>query len=332
MIRLNEKFAFAACAAEIAIDLPQTVLLSEEVQTTRKLPLEINERWTRWLGTARTDYLTRDSTLFLYTSLNSQTAGILDRENTELMGRVSNLFEALLLTGNIATRAPILATGAHDNYGISLRQTRETAAPLHSGGLHFDRVDERMLKEAFDLMSARRRFNTTARYDRIQRIFYIFVEAQREPNPHERLHQFCRTIEGLILPDAGKTQRQFASRTELFIGPHYHGLMRRLYEMRSRVEHMHDYEFRADLSERDRRIEVMRMAAFAGYLAKHCLRHFLLTPVLWPHYATAEALAAFWKLDVAERQLIWGEPINVTDFDRIFNLSFLTDKALGLET
>jgi hypothetical protein len=39
------------------------------------------------------------------------------------------------------------------------------------------------------------------------------------------LHQYCRCIEGLILPDPGNTKKQFRSRTELFIGPKHHVLM-----------------------------------------------------------------------------------------------------------
>ena len=45
----------------------------------------------------------------------------------------------------------------------------------------------------------------------------------------DRLHQYSRCIDELILPDAGKTKQQFRSRTELFIGPFHHDLMGEIY-------------------------------------------------------------------------------------------------------
>ena len=48
---------------------------------------------------------------------------------------------------------------------------------------------------------------------------YLYWRHVRLQDTLDRLHQYCRCIDGLILPDAGETKRQFKSRTELFIGP-----------------------------------------------------------------------------------------------------------------
>jgi hypothetical protein len=84
--------------------------------------------------------------------------------------------------------------------------------------------------------------------DRFTRVLFIFDNAVVMPSVHERLHQFCRCIEGLLLPKAGRTEKQFVSRTETFVGPSHHETMPALYQMRSKVEHMHDYEWPVGVS------------------------------------------------------------------------------------
>lgn len=69
---------------------------------------------------------------------------------------------------------------------------------------------------------------------RLFRTLALYVEARTISDNLERLHQYCRCIEGLILPRAGDTKRQFKSRTELFIGPRHHKLMDAMYEARNR--------------------------------------------------------------------------------------------------
>jgi hypothetical protein len=63
----------------------------------------------------------------------------------------------------------------------------------------------------------------------------IYYEARTTFNILDRLHQYCRCIDGLILPKAGETKRQFKSRTELFIGPRHHDLMGDMYDVRSEL-------------------------------------------------------------------------------------------------
>lgn len=69
-----------------------------------------------------------------------------------------------------------------------------------------------MLKESYALVEACRALEQSVRWDRLLRIFYIWSKAVREQNTHEHLHQFCHCIEGLILPDVDKAERQFIPR------------------------------------------------------------------------------------------------------------------------
>lgn len=78
---------------------------------------------------------------------------------------------------------------------------------------------------------------------RLFRTLHIYCEARSTPDILDRLRQYCRCIDGLILPKAGETKRQFKSRTELFIGPRHHELMGEIYDVRSAVEHLHENRY-----------------------------------------------------------------------------------------
>ena len=103
-----------------------------------------------------------------------------------------------------------------------------------------------------------------------------------------RIHSDCRCIDGLILPDQGKTRQQFKSRTELFIGAEHHGLMSELYDIRSAVEHLHvdrylepfDRNLRLDLLKKESIVEhVARTSLIKLFLIAACL---LTSPILMP--------------------------------------------------
>jgi hypothetical protein len=71
---------------------------------------------------------------------------------------------------------------------------------------------------------------------RIFRALSVYVKARSETQLLDRLHQYRRCIDGLILSELGSGTKQFKSRTELFIGPRHHDLMGELYDLRSDVE------------------------------------------------------------------------------------------------
>jgi hypothetical protein len=67
---------------------------------------------------------------------------------------------------------------------------------------------------------------------RLNRTLHLYQEARTTTDLMESLHQYCRVIDGLILPAPGLGKAQFRSRTELFIGPRHHDLMGQIYDLR----------------------------------------------------------------------------------------------------
>jgi hypothetical protein len=57
---------------------------------------------------------------------------------------------------------------------------------------------------------------------RLFRVFHLYLKARAIRDNMDRLHQYCRCIDGLIVSKQGEAKAQFKSRTELFMGPPSH--------------------------------------------------------------------------------------------------------------
>jgi hypothetical protein len=90
----------------------------------------------------------------------------------------------------------------------------------------------------------------------------------------DRLHQYCRCVDGLILSQPGSGLKQFKSRTELFIGPRDHELMGQLYAIRSDIEHLNEHKY-LEVSDRAKRLELVQKEVIAEQIARNALAHII---------------------------------------------------------
>jgi hypothetical protein len=148
------------------------------------------------------------------------------------------------------------------------------------------------------------------------------------PAVARRIRQYCRCIDGLILPDAGKTKQQFKSRTEVFIGSGHHGLMGELYDVRSAVEHLHENRY-LEKFDRALRLDLTKKEAIVEHITRTALARVIGDDALWPYFANTPALAKFWALAPAERQKIWENPIDPLTAIAGFDPQFINDGELG---
>jgi hypothetical protein len=132
----------------------------------------------------------------------------------------------------------------------------------------------------------------------------------------------------MILPDIGRTRRQFRSRTELFIGPYHHQLMGEIYDVRSNVEHLHEYLY-LETFDRKVRLDLLRKEAIIEHIARNVLARIIADHNLWPYFANTPALAAFWALPSADRQQIWGDPFDPNEALADFDPAYIHDGLLG---
>lgn len=163
---------------------------------------------------------------------------------------------------------------------------------------------------------------------RIFRALSVYFEARNSRDLLDRLHQYCRCIDGLILSEPGKGLQQFKSRTELFIGPRHHDLMGQLYAIRSDIEHLNEHKY-LEIFDRSERLDLLQKEAIVEHIARNALTRVIGHQPLWQHFGNTKALTPFWKLDPAERQKIWNRPFIVpSDALAGFDPKYIQDSQL----
>ena len=292
---------------------------------------DVPSEWREWLGSIRADQVA-GSNLFLVSKLASATPDVLDDENQSLQKRVRHFYVGLLLSVMFSSsHKPVMLTGARRDGVIGVRQQMDLERPEPQVFRPYPPVvtdDIQLAAQLGQKLDAMLSETVPGGLWRLFRTLHIYVETRAIKEPLDRIHQYCRCIEGLILPAIGNTTQQFKSRTELFIGPTHHGLMGELYKIRSNVEHLHEDRY-LETFDRDVRLELVKKEAIVEYIARTALAWIIGQDALWPHFGNTAALGRFWALSPDERQRIWGDPIDpmvpVADFDP----KYLHDGRLG---
>ena len=292
---------------------------------------DVPSEWREWLGSIRADEIA-GSNLFLVSKLASATPDILDGENRSLQQRVWYFYVGLLLSVMFSpSHKPVMLTGARRDSVIGVRQQRDLELPAPQVLPRYPPIvadDIVLAAQLGQKLDAMQPVSVPDGLWRFSHALHIYVETRAVGDLLDRIHQYCRCIEGLILPSAGNTKKQFKSRTELFIGPTHHDLMGALYDIRSDVEHLHENRY-LETFDRGVRLNLVKKEAIVEYVARAALVRIISQDALWPHFGNTVALKKFWALSRDERQNIWGDPIDpmvpVADFDP----NYLHDGRLG---
>jgi hypothetical protein len=287
--------------------------------------------WREWLGSIRAEEV-EDCNLFLLSKLPSSTPDVLDAENETLKQRVWNFYVGLLLASTFApAHKPVILTGSRRAGEIDIRQKQDLDSPVPCLFRRYPPVvseDIRLAAQLGENLEALAAALPSDGHWRLFRTLHVYMEARTTTEIVDRLHQYCRCIDGLILPDAGQTKRQFKSRTELFIGPRHHGMMDEIYDVRSAVEHLHENRY-LESFDRTTRLDLLKKEAIAEHIARTSLARILGRNALWPHFANTSALANFWALTAVERRQIWGDPIDPMHAIADFDPKYIHDGLLG---
>ncbi len=326
----DEKYALVGLSVKFDERIPSGEIapnLSVLTDTTFNVP----PHWQKWLGSIRAQQI-ENCNLFLLTKLASLTPNVLDAENQTLQERVFNFYVGLLLASTFAPAdRPVMLTGSRLDGEIDVRQQGDFDSPVPCLFRRYPPVMPEEIQLAAQLaekLDALATIPLPGGHWRLSRTLHIYKEARTNGDILDRLHQYCRCIDGLILPDPGETKRQFKSRTELFIGPRHHDMMGELYDIRSAVEHLHENRY-LDPFDRATRLDLLKKEAIVEYIARTALARIVADDTLRSHFANTPTLAIFWQLPAVERQRIWGDPINPLDTIADFNPRHIHDGQLG---
>ncbi len=322
LIGLSVKFDRQLSLGEVAPDLWALADLNFDV------PLQ----WQEWLGSIRIEEFGACN-LFLLSKLASLTPDVLDTENKKLQERVGNFYVGLLLASTFApAHRPVMLTGSRRGEEIGVRQHQNLDTPVPDVVRKYPSVTPENMQLAVQLAANLEAMSTSTLFSgqsRLFRVLHIHNEARTNANILDRIHQYCRCIEGLILPDAGNTKRQFKSRTELFVGTRHHDMMGELYDIRSAVEHLHEYRL-LEPFDRAKRLDLLKKAAIVEHIARTCLARIVGDAALCSHFTDTPTLAKFWELKADERLKIWGDPIKPLEVVANFDPKYIHDGELGL--
>lgn len=275
----------------------------------QKLPFNLEKHWREWIGTVRAGEVAKAQLILLVKS-PSDLPEVLNEENESLMGLVGRFYQGLQLAAPIWVEGDVVRlTGANRGGAVDVRNMSNLTPPActHFGDTGL--IGAEALRIAAALVPILNGF-PKGTHLRLCRVLNAYFSGIAENDLRERLHQFCRCVEGLIFADQGQTTKQFKSRTELFVGPKLHAFMGNLYANRSAVEHMNDPVL-TETADNQRRMSFLEMALISEDIARHCLINILLKPSLVLQYKDETALAAFWNRSEADRRTLWGQPLDV---------------------
>jgi hypothetical protein len=327
----GEKYALIGLSIKFEGQLSQAKLASN-LWALANTTFDIPAQWQGWLGSIRVEEV-QACNLFLLSKLASASPDILDAENQTLQTRVWNFYIGLLLASlAVPAHRPVMLTGTRRAGEVGIRQQSDLDVPtarLFHPYPPLSPDDVRLAAELGEKLIELAVTPISGGHWRFFRTLHIYTEARTTTDILDRLHQYCRCIDGLILPDAGKTTRQFKSRSELFIGPGHHVMMGEIYDVRSAVEHLHENKYLEGPFDRAVRLDLVKKEAMIEHIARTAIARVLGNKALWPHFANTSALATFWSMKEDQRRMIWGDPINVMDALADFDPKYIHDGHLG---
>jgi hypothetical protein len=326
----GDKYALFGLSVKIEEPVPLQKL-TPRLWVMGDAKFDIPAHWREWLGTIRAEEV-EDCNLFLFSKLRSQTPDVLDGENADLKQRAWHFYVGLLLASAFApSHKPVLLTGSRRDGEIGVRSQDDFDTPIPCFFRAYPPVtfaDIQLAAALAENIDAIRTASLSGGHWRLFRTLALYVEARTVQDNIDRLHQYCRCIEGLIVPRPGDTKKQFKSRTELFIGPRHHELMGDIYDVRSAAEHLHENKY-LEIFDRETRLDLMKKEAMVEYIARSTLARVLGDRNLWPHFANTTALQSFWALEEKKRRELWGCAINPYDAIVDFDPRYISDGHLG---
>jgi hypothetical protein len=319
----NSKFALLTIEnvyAELSTKDP--LRLSDGTWMFSKLPLTDFGVWKQWIGTIRAEQLSKANMVLLREQIDANPR-TLDAVHMRLGDSLSRTFYLLQLSGVLEYENAHLLTGSCVNGQSEIRQMSEVRRFFPSKGYTRLPLNVTRLEAAIQLRNGLSMIETSASSARIIRGLNTLFDGLSRGHGQDRLHQFVRSLEALILPDTGKTKRQFVHRCQTFTLPceATQSILGETFDMRSDTEHLHDWERslrsyptqdREDVaSQRTRQLELLASFAYSRILCDGAVSQ---------HFASERAQQQFWtSKDDATRRSIWGRTIDITAVPLVSN-------------
>lgn len=232
------------------LDLKFSYDFKDNVKFKRELP-SINEgQWREWLGLQWQDM--GISNAILEVRAETQHPEVLDEENEKLTFKCRILWVSLMLTGPFYLENAYFLTGSEINKELEIRQFFKFDRWFNPGDDFIREItDIEVNKWKIIFQQIDKIYEQKENFSRLKRGLHCFLKGCSESQINFRLPYFVRSLEALIMPDIGKTTKQFVKRTarwwkdtneDKYFSEDTAKVLREIYDIRCNFEHMHDLE------------------------------------------------------------------------------------------
>lgn len=314
----QEKFALVAVQNLYTVfpnDKNYKYQLSDGTWILGRIPVAVDAYWKEWIGTVRLERL-ENSNLIMISSEASTVPQMLDGHSESLKKKISQTFSLLHLSGVLEYESANLLCGSFFNGKSEIRHISEVPFFYQTRGYTRTPVTIERLEKAIQLRKAHEEMDSA--HDNFQRLKWgwrVLMDGLQKEHGEERIHQFVRSLEALILPEIAKTKRQFTHRCQTFAeaSPKTPQILEEAFDLRSMAEHLNDWEQALGMHPKnDREITALHRTRQMEQLALFAYSRILENDAVRSHFIDETKLGGFWKLPDDARKNIWGTQLDLT--------------------
>jgi hypothetical protein len=302
------------------VSVAQDVTLENGYRVLRRPPMTFPKHWTEWLGSLRADQLRESRLTILATG---------DEPAEELDLRAQELLTGILLHGSLRSEGGMVLAGDKRGGESEIRRVTEIR-PIHIiRGALSPSPSLRIMGDVWRISQVLRsgfRANRHA-FPRITRGLQSWNRGIYERVSEERLHEFVRALDAVMVLPQGEGKKKFIHRGLTFIGrsEDERALLLELYNLRSCIEHMNDVSKALGAYPPEEQDAVFLLRCFqVEEIVREVYRRLLLSDELRDYFSSDEKADSLWRLKEAEQQRLWGDAI---DLDSIAKTDFLDDRT-----
>lgn len=286
--------------------------IAPNIWAGRGLPVVPGEHWEKWLG----ELAFRDIRTSLVLTATATQPGKGYIVNDKLREKLKHITVGLILQGVPSYHETFLIAGANETGEPDARHFGRRrvfypsygSKPLSVGRFELDRaVFLASRLESID--------HKGGDWRRLRRAIDALTGGSTEPTlQDERLHQFVRSLEGLILPQKAKTEAQFIHRSQTFAiaNDKTAEALKQLFDIRSKVEHLHsalDAVEGATVKEKEE--QVYWRTRQVDHLARFAISCIVENDSLREIFRTDASIADFWSKENHERAKLWTSRLDL---------------------
>jgi len=289
--------------------------LSDGTWILGQMPVAVDADWKEWIGTIRLKQLENSNLIMMYSEA-STAPQVFDEHHERLKKRLLQTFSLLQLSGVLEYEGANLLCGSFFEGKTEVRQMNEFSFFYQTRGYTRTPVTIDRLEKAVQLRKALEKMDSTPdEFKRLKWGWRVLMDGLQKEHGEERIHQFVRSLEALILPEIGRTKRQFTHRCQTFAkaNPSTTQILEEAFELRSMAEHLNNWEqalgsFPKDDREiialhRTRQMEQLALFAYSRIFESDTIRN---------HFIDDIKQGEFWKLPDNARKNVWGTQLDLT--------------------